>query len=95
MSSIPNKLSDKILSMKQVSQLQLFSVILWPPPQFHEQDLIPFNRNNKYDDHSTEGGSFTLKSSPAHSVKLPCVMLDVSDDFNLNKLVISILVDFF
>lgn len=35
--------------MKQVSQLQLFSVILWPPPQFHVQDLIPFNRNNKYD----------------------------------------------
>lgn len=41
-----------------------------------------------------EGGSVTLKSSPAHSVKLLCVMLDVLDDFNHNKLVSSILVDF-
>lgn len=80
--------------MKQVSQLQLFSVILWLPPQFHEQDLIPFNRNDKYDNHSMEGGSVNLKSSPAHSVKLLRVMLDVLDDFNHNKLVISTLVDF-
>lgn len=95
MSSLPNKLSDKILSMKQVSHLQLFSVILWPAPQFHKEDLISFNRNNKYDNHSLEGGSVTLKSSPAHSVKLICVMLDVLDDFNHHKLVISILVDFY
>lgn len=81
--------------MKQVSQLQLFSVILWPAPQFHKPDLIPFNRNNKYDNHSMEGGSVTSKSSPTHSVKLLSVMLDVLDDFNHNKLVISILVILF
>lgn len=88
MSSLLNKLSDKILSMKQVSQLQLFSVIFWLAPQFHKLDLIPFNRNNKYNNHRLEGGSVPSKSCPAHSVKLLCVMLDVLDDFNHNKLVI-------